>query len=75
MARTKPEARMAAKMQEQVPVDYEGMDPEMAKTIKGQAGNVMKQKTLYAGENTFKDVKKGGSSTAPKKRAKWFGIF
>lgn len=76
MARKSPQMRMAAKIKEVVPVDYAGMDPEMASTISGQAKNEMKKKTLYAPNSAFGGVKSGGSSTAPKaKKKKLFGLF
>jgi hypothetical protein len=73
MARKSPADRMAGKIKD-VPVDYSGMDAEMASTIGGQAKNEMKKKALYALSSKFGSVKSGGSSTAPKKK-KFLGLF
>lgn len=79
MGRTSPGQR--AEMRNAA-VSYEGLDPEMEATLHGEVSNQLKQKMMYAPrsmaqgpESQFADVKKGKSSTAPKARKKFFGIF
>jgi hypothetical protein len=61
-----PKKKVAVKKPFPVPVDYSGMDPEMAKTMKGESGRVMKQKAVYAPQSIFERL--AGKKPVPAKK-------
>lgn len=42
------QARVHQMQQQQVPVDYQGLDPEMAQLMQGEADRLMKQRAMYS---------------------------
>lgn len=61
MARKKPVERMRKRMNETVPVDTTGMDPEMATLMKQEQARIMKMKLIGSAS---------GKDTMPKGKAK-----
>ena len=65
--RPKPVDRMRARMKQNVPVDTEGLDPEMRSTINSERGRIETAKDLYGGgELASRALEKNPRSTAAK---------
>ncbi len=67
----KQQAQNRQALRRSVPVDYEGMDPEMAATLRQEGGRVLKQKATYGGPGALNPkpaVKK------PRRKLGFFGL-